>query len=82
MMTTRAKRKPTMPTAVQVRRERRALFAVALLLAAMLGLVAACGDDDLIFPGEFVATPTSNADNTPTPTPEDGEDEDDEFDEL
>lgn len=45
--------------------------ALALLGCLVIGL-AACGSDDLIFPGDIPATPTSV--NTATPDP----DEDDE----
>lgn len=76
MMTTPSERKPIMPTD-QVRRERLTLLAAVLLLAGMLRFVAACGDNDLIFPGEIVFTPTSEP--TATGTPDDEEDDDEEF---
>lgn len=46
----------------------RHCIAAALLLAGLLGGLSACGNDDLLFPGDVPATPTSS--NTATPTPD------------
>lgn len=46
-----------------------ALIAALLLLSAVLTLVSACGSEDLVFPGNVPATPTSG--NTATPDPDD-----------
>lgn len=45
----------------------RHCIAAALLLACLLGGLSACGNGDLVFPGDVPATPTSS--NTATPTP-------------
>lgn len=43
------------------------LIGALLLLAWLIGLVHACGNEDLIFPGMFA--PTQTAGNTATPVP-------------
>lgn len=54
------------------RAEACTLWAALALLGCLVVGLAACGSDDLIFPGDIPATPTSA--NTATPDP----DEDDE----
>jgi hypothetical protein len=45
----------------------RTLAAALLLLSAMLGFVAACGNGDLVFPGQVAPTQTAVFTATPTP---------------
>lgn len=49
----------------------RALLAALFVLIVLLGFVHACGTEDLIFPGDFPATPTSGNTATPEPTESD-----------
>ncbi len=44
------------------------LVAAAILFACLLGALSSCGGGDLIFPGDFPATPTSQNTSTPVPT--------------
>jgi hypothetical protein len=44
------------------------LVAAALLFACLLGGLASCGSEDLLFPGDVPATPTSQNTSTPTPS--------------
>jgi hypothetical protein len=43
-------------------------LAAALLFLGLLGGLASCGNDDLLFPGDVPATPTSQNTSTPTPS--------------
>jgi hypothetical protein len=67
---------------VQVRRPETTLLAWArslrgfigliLLLMLLLGMISACGDEDLVFPGNIPILPTAASEPTDTPTPEGG----------
>ena len=43
------------------------LLAVLLLFGGIVGVIAACGGNDLTFPGNIPATPTSQFTATPEP---------------
>ncbi len=45
------------------------LIAALLVFACLVGVLTACGTEDLVFPGDVPATPTSQ--NTATVTPDD-----------
>jgi len=51
------------------------LLVAALLFACLLGGLGACGNGDLVFPGDVPVTPTSQ--NTSTPDPDDDDELDD-----
>jgi len=51
----------------RTRTEVRALVAALLLYGGILMFISACGNNDLIFPGDVPATPTSQFTATPTP---------------
>lgn len=59
-----------------------ALVVSILLFLAVAGGVAACGDDDLFFPGELPPTSTPRPTSTPTEGEEDDTDEEDEDDDA
>lgn len=56
------------------RRELAALAVALAVLGALAFGIAACGDDDLFFPGELPPTPT-DAPATETPDPDEAEDD-------
>lgn len=72
------------PAAERPEAHLRALLGALFLFLALVGFVHGCGTDDLVFPGEFPFTPTSQFTNTPAPTADLNDvdtdlDEDDEF---
>jgi hypothetical protein len=53
-------------------RSLRGLIGLVLLLVLLLGMISACGDEDLVFPGNIPILPTAASEPTDTPTPEEG----------